>query len=81
MIAQAAIRQNGKVHVGRSHGDIIFDMARGDSYDPVGAEHGFVTESGRFVDRREAYEVALKSGQIQDGLRFNRCLFSQDLGL
>jgi len=40
------------------------------------AEQGFITNTDRFVTRKEAAEIALKSGQIKES---NNCLFSEDL--
>lgn len=40
---------------------------------------GFITSSGRFVDRIEARKIALKSGQITDDSFDPELLFSEDL--
>jgi hypothetical protein len=42
-------------------------------------EQGFITSEDRFVDRAEAYELAIKSGQIQEGDGISRRLISEDL--
>lgn len=39
---------------------------------------GFITSSGRFVDRKEAAQIALRSGQIER-LKFGNELYSEDL--
>lgn len=39
---------------------------------------GFITSSGRFVDREEAAQIALHSGQIKE-LKFGSELYSEDL--
>ena len=40
---------------------------------------GFVTSFGRFVDRKEAWSIALAAGQIDDTAGHNGELFSEDL--
>lgn len=47
--------------------------------DNPGITQGFVTSSGRFVDREEAAKIALESGQIEE-LKYSKTkLFSEDL--
>jgi hypothetical protein len=50
------------------HKDIIAHLTRhGFNAAAVGpGNQGFVTSEGRFVDRREAKEIALAAGQISD---------------
>lgn len=43
-----------------------------------GSEQGFIDQCGVFMDRREAYQVALASGQIKPGA-VNGRLYSEDL--
>ena len=40
---------------------------------------GFITTTGRFVNRKEAWEIARAAGQIDDNGGYNRELFSEDL--
>lgn len=40
---------------------------------------GFMTSTGRFVDRKEAWKIAVASGQIDDNGGYNKELFSEDL--
>ncbi len=40
-------------------------------------KQGFLTSKNRFVDRKEAYKIALNAGQIRE--RKNKRLFSEDL--
>lgn len=40
---------------------------------------GFLTSTGRFVDRKEAYRIALSAGQIDENGGYNKELFSEDL--
>ena len=40
---------------------------------------GFMTSTGRFVDRKEAWKIAVASGQIRENRGYNKELFSEDL--
>lgn len=40
---------------------------------------GFLTSTGRFVDRKEAYRIALNAGQINESNGVDGELFSEDL--
>ena len=40
---------------------------------------GFITNKGRFVDRKEAFKIALAAGQIDESAGVDRELFSEDL--
>ena len=40
---------------------------------------GFITNKGRFVNRKEAFQIALDAGQIDETNGVNRELFSEDL--
>lgn len=51
--------------IGR-HNNIIHHLARSGFKTPVSGEQGFITSSGRFVDRIEAREIAIKAGQCKD---------------
>ncbi|MFA6227580.1 MAG: hypothetical protein WC668_00110 [Patescibacteria group bacterium] len=78
MIVQAAIRQqDGEIFVACRHGRII--QKYGHSAPPgffSGAEQGFVTDGGEFVDRREAARIAFECGQIKQP---KEVLFSEDV--
>jgi hypothetical protein len=65
MIKLAAIRQGNIVYVGRRHHDCIrWILACGLVQPPVNGEQGFVTDEGKFVDRREAFKIARECKQI-----------------
>ena len=51
------------IELGFRHHDILIRFRGEVSQDPV--DQGFYTSKGRFVDRIEAYEIALKAGQIR----------------
>jgi hypothetical protein len=40
---------------------------------------GFITNKGRFVNRKEAFQIALAAGQINENAGVDRELFSEDL--
>ena len=40
---------------------------------------GFLTSTGRFVNRQEARDIAIKAGQVDESAGWNGDLFSEDL--
>jgi len=69
----------GLVVSGRRHSDcyttlmgLCFKFV--DGYKDI---QGFITSDNRFVDRYEAYEIAVVSNQIE--IRYNRLLISEDI--
>jgi len=79
-IKEAAICRGGKVWTGHRHGDIIPQMVKEGEHRIMAQEQGFVTEDGRFVNRAEAFEIALVSGQVKEpGPGKQRSLLSEDL--
>lgn len=75
--------EQGFVICGRRHHNIFHDVALMNSrnHDKVVAlnntcEQGFLTSKNRWVDRKEAGEIALKAGQIT---KATPVLFSEDL--
>ncbi len=64
------------IEIGRRHNDIL---ARFEGQVDVNSS-GFYTNFGRFVDRKEAYFIALDACQIKDGETIHTdMLFSEDL--
>lgn len=62
-ITGAAVRDSkGRVYVGFFH-PLIRRML-GIAYEDASAVDGFVTASGRFLDRNQAYRYALRTGQV-----------------
>lgn len=61
------------------HHDIIRAMVDNGHKTPITGEQGFVTTRGRFVDRKEALEIATKAGQIIKKHGNPTILFSEDL--
>jgi hypothetical protein len=66
------------IYTGRNHADIIWTLATINHIDFIVTQdmQGFVTDTGRFVDRTEAAKIAFEAGQIKEE---KRILFSEDL--
>ena len=85
MIVRAAILHAGRVYSldrpGR-HSDIIRMMARAGLDAAAMHDQGFLTDTGRFVDRIQARQIAERAGQLlprcKDGYTGPE-LFSEDL--
>lgn len=70
--------ETGYVVCGRRHHNcfaLLSYLADG-GYIKDEKEQGFLTNTDRFVDRKEAVQIALASGQIQEPKHY---LFSEDL--
>ncbi len=82
-IRSAAIRRNdGFVHEGAHHCHIIRRVSEELGIRPVTGDQGFVTSDGRFVDRVEGCQIAIKAGQINQARYPHQSdpeLFSEDL--
>lgn len=61
------------IEIGRRHNDI---MARFGKKVLDVKQQGFYTSYGRFVDRKEALDIAKKAGQVETD---NETLYSEDL--
>jgi len=78
-ITQAAVRfGDNQILTGTRHSEILFDLF--EKYPELyrTKEEGFLTSTGRFVDRKDAINIALKSGQIKKTPETGR-LISEDL--
>jgi len=75
LIQKAAIRKNNKIYIGENHSKIISKAKFGSL---KGGEQGFLTNTGRFVDRKTAAKLAYISGQITER---KSLLYSEDLFL
>ncbi len=79
--------KTGIVICGHRHGhciDVVKSLANlrtvQISPDGVGkSTQGFLTNTNRFVDRQEAYEIAKKQNQLNDRLRTEGTLYSEDI--
>jgi len=58
----AIVRSDGILEVGKCHYDIIHKCPYGTC--KAGSKQGFVTSTGRYVDRDEALRIAIASNQI-----------------
>jgi hypothetical protein len=63
------------------HATLLHPFGEYTPYVPAIADQGFITSTGRFVEREEALQIALASGQpmIDHPSRHDRLLFSEDL--
>lgn len=82
-LTAAAIQRNGEVLERGFKSHYQLRAALGDT-DPVcrqsGDVEGFMTSTGRFVNRFEAKDIAIQAGQISDGWRdATRQLLSSDI--
>lgn len=77
-IKEAAIEHGGKIWTGRRHSDVIRRIVEelGREAAPVRGTQGFVTECGKFLDRKEAARVAFEAGQVKE---LYPILMSEDL--
>ena len=63
-IKHAAVkRSDGIISIGKCHPEIIASSPYGTC--KAGSSMGFITSTGRFVDREEALKIAIKSKQIE----------------
>lgn len=60
------------------HHNVIRDMREKGVPKPIVGTQGFVTNTGRFVDRIEGAKIAIEAGQIQK-LNWPPNLYSEDL--
>ena len=73
--AAAVQRSDGVVSIGKNHAEIIASCPYGTC--KKGSVKGFITDTGRFVDRYEAQIIAFQSKQIN---KINKSgLFSEDI--
>ena len=84
--AAIQIDSTGKVYYGHRHnhciealnGELSWNMNR-QEISKVKKTQGFVTSLGRFVDRREGWDIAEKANQIIIQSGGNGTLYSEDL--
>ncbi len=65
-IVKAAIKHKGKNYTGLRHAQIMYEM-RTDGVDGLikYTQQGFLTDTGKFVDRATAAKIAFEAGQIR----------------
>lgn len=75
--------ENHNFRVGFNHGDIIsanmFNHIKVETSNPD--SYGFITSTGRFVNRREAVEIARKNNQLRKGYEDSVSLNSYEIDL
>lgn len=80
-IYAAAVRHKGRVCYmppPQNWKDIIDLLELQEGQRPTWYQVGFVTNDGRYVDREEAAQIAIKSGQVED-TELDGVLFTSDL--
>ena len=75
-IVKSAVMVNGLVYTGKRHNDAIQAAVRETGIRPITGEQGFVTNTGRFVSRQEAAQIAFEAGQTKE---LKDKLFSEDV--
>lgn len=65
-ITSSAIRYEGKTYLGKNHAEAYESIGKDQELPEEGIEEGYQTSTGRFVDRRAAFDIADKSKQIYD---------------
>lgn len=80
-IVSAAIRQKGEVFTGSSHVQVVKSIVQNcEEITAMAWVYGFVTNTGRFVDRCEAMNIARDADQLNDRpTEGQTALYSQDL--
>lgn len=78
-VLKSAIWYNGKSWVAHDHSSALRMIDRRYDNCPKGWVAGFVTNRGRFVDRKDAYGIAKSAGQIEDLYSSCPILCSEDL--
>lgn len=75
-VVAAAIRFQGEVFLGRTHGQAVLAMEkkypRWQQMTDQPVEEGFSTTVGRFVDRQEADVIATAAAQVEEEARLHR---------
>jgi hypothetical protein len=85
IIASAIKLADGQIFLGKRHGDAIFAAHKILGLDHVSfVEDGFLTSGFQFLDRKEAYKYAKKTGQFKrmdtgNHVYRGKELFSEDL--
>ncbi len=80
MIREAAVMIFGRIYTGKRHHDALraARLCGIDRQHLQRARQGFITDDGRFLDRKAAAEHALACGQVKT-LKDSECLYSEDL--
>ena len=63
-IAAAAVRIGGKIYIGPTHFEASRKFIDLPELLDAEAENGYVTDTGQFVDREEAFKIAVSNRQV-----------------
>lgn len=77
MIKEADIRKDGVIYTGKRHWNIFQDYGSDGSLRD--GEQGFITDTGEFVNREEAWNIAQECGQMTRQTGGWGTLYSEDL--
>jgi hypothetical protein len=81
-IVCAALRKDGRIIAGARHFDEVMrqQIRASEGVDFWrGAEQGFLTNYGQFLDRKRALVIAMKNRQVVEKIGNGKILFSEDL--
>jgi hypothetical protein len=82
-IAGVAIRMTDRMFVSMPaparHGDLISELCLCGASEYAHNEQGFVTDTGRYVTRRQAKRIAFEAGQLKGDVVNHHDLFSEDV--
>jgi len=67
-VAAAAIRVGSKIYTGSTHFEATEKYINLYEVVTVPVEDGYVTDMGRFINREEAFEIAVRNGQAHGEL-------------
>ena len=81
MIVKAAVNAEGRIYTGHRHGEAIHNAVEAGEPTPITQKmQGFVTDTGKWLTRREAREHAVACGQIPfDKNLKGQLIISEDL--
>lgn len=73
-------RESGVIFCGARHFDnLMRGQIKAANYPFTGYDQGFIDQYGRFYDRKEAWEIAEKNGQIKHQVSTKGTLYSENL--
>ena len=79
IIKLACVKYNNNLYTGFNHGECFKKLPQ--DANMRNTMQGFITNTGRFVDRRTAFEIAKQANQIECITKDNNVLISEDLYL
>lgn len=80
MIVKAAILHDDQIYTGKRHCDVIYEMTRDGICWCSSDIEGFVTDTGEFLNRKDARQHFINVGQVSISGELRRdALYSEDL--